>query len=173
MNDHTLYFKDNFFSSGRTEIFNSSREKVGALDLKSAFSSSVDVLDRDDNIVMTGKFTFFSNKWRIYNAYEKEIGVLSGKLSFLSMKYEYVSDGNGTYQIKGEPFSRQYEIMDEDSNTIGRFEKVNGFFASTAYQLNNFNEKFRNEELIAVIMGVNAISKRRRSNGAAANNGGI
>ena len=127
MNNHTLYFKDNFFSSGRTEIFNSSKEKVGELDLKSAFSSSIDVLDRDENTVMTGKFTFFSNKWRIYNDYEKEIGVLSGKLSFLSMKYEYVSDGNGTYQIKGQPFSRQYEIMDEDSNTIGRFEKVNGF----------------------------------------------
>lgn len=131
------------------------------------------MLDRDDKIVMTGKFTFFSNKWRIYNAYEKEIGVHSGKLSFLSMKYEYVSGGNGTYQIKGEPFSRQYEIIDEDSNTIGRFEKVNGFFASTAYQLINFNEKFTNEELIAVIMGVNAISKRRRSNGAVANNGGV
>ncbi|MFJ7746861.1 hypothetical protein [Peribacillus sp. NPDC097295] len=172
MNDHIIYFKDNFFSSGRTEIFNSSKEKIGELDLKSAFSTAVDVLDRNDNIVVTGKFKFFSNKWSIYHTNEEEIGVLKEKLSFLSKKYEYISFGNGTYQIKGESFSRQYEILDEASNLVGRFEKVNGFFESAAYQLSNFHKKITNEELIAVVMGINAIHKRKKGNAATANNGG-
>ncbi|MGG1677938.1 hypothetical protein ACIFOT_19565 [Neobacillus sp. NRS-1170] len=170
MNDKTLYFKDNFFSSGRTEIFNSSKEMVGELDLKSAFSSSIDVLDRNQNIVVSGKFTFFSNKWRIYNSNEEEIGILKEKFTFLSKKYEYDAYGRGVYQIKAEPFSRLYEIMDDRSNPVGRFEKVSGFFASPAYQLSNFNEKVTNEELIAVVMGINAIQKKNAS--AASNSGG-
>ncbi|MGG3466173.1 hypothetical protein ABES02_01095 [Neobacillus pocheonensis] len=171
MNDQTLYFKDNFFSAGRTEIFNSSKEKVGELDLKSAFSSSIDVLNLNENIVVTGKFTFFSNKWRIYNANEEEIGVLKEKLTFLSKKYEYDAYGRGVFHIKSEPFSREYEIMDELSNTVGKFEKVSGFFSSPAFQLSNFIEKVTNEELIAVVMGINAIHKRRNAS-AAANSGG-
>ncbi|MDN3019604.1 hypothetical protein PH210_25905 [Paenibacillus sp. BSR1-1] len=171
MNDRALYFKDNFFSAGRTEIFNSSKEMVGELDLKSAFSSSIDVLDKNENIVVTGKFTFFSSKWRIYNSIEEEIGVLKEKLTFLSKKYEYDAYERGVYHIKAEPFSKQYEILDEQSNPVGRFEKVSGFFASPAFQLSNFNEKVTNEELIAVVMGINAIQKRNAS--AASNSGGV
>ncbi len=40
-----LYFRDNFFNAGRTDIVNARREPAGKLDLKSAFGSSLDVLD--------------------------------------------------------------------------------------------------------------------------------
>jgi hypothetical protein len=53
---------------------------------------------------------------------------------------------------------------------MARFEKVSGFFASPAYHLSKNNEKVSSEELIAVVMGINAIQKRRRSNATA--NGG-
>lgn len=163
MKEQTLYFKDNFFSAGRTEIFNSLKEKVGELDLKSAFSSSVDVLDKVGNLVVSGKFTFFSNKWRISDSSDQEIGVLKQKITFLSKKYEYEAYGRGTYFIESEPFSREYDICDDQSNQIGKFEKVSGFFSTPAYQLSNFTESLSNEELIAVVMGVNAIQKRRNN----------
>jgi uncharacterized protein YxjI len=171
MKEQTLYFQDNFFSAGRTEIFNSSKEMVGELDLKSAFSSSVDVLDKSGNVVVSGKFTFFSSKWWIFDSSDQEIGVLKQKLTFLSKKYEYEAYGRGTYFIESEPFSREYDISDEQSKQIGRFEKVSGFFSSPAYQLSNFIEKVTSEELIAVVMGVNAIQKRR-NNAAAGSTGG-
>jgi len=166
----TLYFKDNFFSAGRTEIFNSSKEKVGELDLKSAFSSGVDVLDQDGNLVVSGKFPFFSNKWRITDKFEQEIGVLKQKLTFLAKKYEYDAYGRGIYLIESEPFSHTYEIFDEHSNQIARFEKVSAFFESRAYQLSSTTDTVSSEELIAVVMGINAIQKRRSN--AAAGNGG-
>ncbi len=40
-----VYFQDNFFSSGKTEIVDQNQQSLGELDLKSAFSSSVDVYD--------------------------------------------------------------------------------------------------------------------------------
>jgi hypothetical protein len=159
----TLYFRDNFFSAGTTEIFNSSKKKVGELDLKSAFSASIDVIDITGNVTVSGKFPFLSNKWVITDANDYEIGVLKSKLSFLSKKYEYTTDSRGVYYIESEPFSYQYDIFDEQSNLAAKFEKVSGFFSTPAFQLSNFNEKVSNEEFVAVVMGINAIQKRKRN----------
>ena len=163
MKDETLYFKDNFFSAGKTDIFNSKKEKVGELDLKSSFSSSVDVLDHNGNLVISGKIAPFRNKWRIFDHSDQEIGVLKQKFTLFSKKYEYDSLNRGIYQIDSELFSYLYDISDEQSNPIGRFEKVSGIFSSPSYQLNNSTNKLSNEELIAVVMGVNAIQKRNNS----------
>ncbi|QTN00656.1 hypothetical protein ERJ70_15980 [Sediminibacillus dalangtanensis] len=54
----SIYFKDNFFSAGTTEIFNEDHEQIGLLDLKSAFSSGVDVMDKEGLIVIKGSFLF-------------------------------------------------------------------------------------------------------------------
>lgn len=171
MNDETLYFHDNFFSAGKTEIFNHLKEKVGELDLKSSFSSGIYVLDRNGKLVVSGKFGFFSNKWRIFDGNDQEIGMLKHRLSFLAKKYEYQASGRGIFLIESEVFSRQYEIVDEHSNPVASFEKINGFFSSPAYKLTNVSKVLSAEELIAVVMGVNAIQKRR-NNSAAAGNGG-
>ncbi|MDR7000499.1 hypothetical protein [Neobacillus niacini] len=172
MNKNSLYFKDNFFSSGRTEVFNSLKEKVGELDLNSAFSSSIDVIEGDGKKIISGRFGFFSNKWRISDGSGQEIGILKQKLTFLAKKYEYNAYTRGIYTIEAEVFSRQYEVLDEQSNQVAKFEKVNGFFASPSYQLTNIDEKLSSAELIAVVMGVNAIQKRRKNNGAAAGSAG-
>lgn len=155
-----LYFKDSFFSTGRTEIFNSSKERVGEIDLKSSFSSSIDVLNKDGSLLITGKFTFFSNQWRIYNSNEKELGVLKQKISFLGKNFEYTSNGRGVFHIKSEPFSREYRILDKQEKLIAKFDKVSGFFSASAFQLMNFSDEIMVEELIAVVMGVNEIYKR-------------
>jgi uncharacterized protein YxjI len=165
MND-TLYFSDNFFSAGTTDIYNSAKEKVGELDLKSAFSASIDVLNKDGKVIVSGKFPIFTSKWIITDTNEQEIGVLKGKFTFFTKKYEYTAHSRGVYQIEAEAFSHQYEIFDEQSTLIAKFEKVSGFFSSPAYQLSNFNEEVTSEELIAVIMGINAIQKRRNNSAA-------
>lgn len=84
MNHRTVFFADNFFSSGKTNILTEEEEKVGELDLISMFSSGVKVLDAEENSLCLGKFGFFSNKWTITNATEEKIGVLRARFSFFS-----------------------------------------------------------------------------------------
>ncbi|WP_409252973.1 hypothetical protein V1502_03315 [Bacillus sp. SCS-153A] len=163
-----LYFSDNFFSSGRTDIFNSEKERVGELDLKSAFSASVDVLDNEGQILASGKFPFFGNRWIVSGKNGEELGELRQKWSFFAKKFQYHSVGKGTYTIESEAFSKEYTILDQQGAVSCSFEKVSGFFSSPAYKLENKSANLSNQELVAVVMGVNAIQKR--NNAAAANN---
>ncbi|MEX2416026.1 MAG: hypothetical protein WD424_07765 [Paenibacillaceae bacterium] len=39
------YFKDNFFSAGKTDIWNEQLESLGYLDLRGAFGSALEVYD--------------------------------------------------------------------------------------------------------------------------------
>jgi uncharacterized protein YxjI len=165
--DKVVYFKDNFFSAGRTEIYNEAKEKVGELDLKSMFSAGVEIVDLDGSVKVSGKFPFFGVKWRIYDGQEQEIGALKQKLSFFSKKYEYEANERGTYFIKSEAFSKQYDIYENDTSIVAKFEKISGFFASPAFQLTNHSTLLSTEELIAVVMGVNAIQRRNNSNSSA------
>jgi hypothetical protein len=170
MINESLFFSDNFFSAGRTEIYNDGKEKIGELDLKSAFSSSIDVLDEDGRKVVCGKFSLFGGKWIVFDDSEKECGELRAKFSFFSKKYEYTAHERGIYSIQAEPFSHLYEIYDDQANLVAKFEKISGFFSSPAYQLSTFSEPLKSVELIAIVMGVNFIQKRRRN---AANNGAV
>jgi hypothetical protein len=161
--DKTVYFKDTLFSSGLTEIFNEKQVLVGKLDLKSAFSSGIEILDLNGVESVSAKFPFYGLKWRVYNQNGVEIGSLKQKLTFLSKKFEYKTDGRGTYYIQSEAFSKQYEIYFNESTLIAKFEKISGFFSSPAFRLSNFSDQLSTEELIAVVMGVNAIQRRNNS----------
>jgi uncharacterized protein YxjI len=166
--DKVVYFKDNFFSAGRTEIYNAAKEKVGELDLKSMFSAGVEIVDLDGSVKVSGKFPFFGVKWRIYDSHEHEIGALKQKLSFFSKKYEYDANERGSFFIKSEAFSKQYDIYKDETSIVAKFEKVSGFFASPAFQLTNHSNQLTTEESIAVVMGVSAIQRRNNSSSASA-----
>ena len=166
MGIQTLYVSDNFFSAGKTTIYNKGKEKVGEIDLKSAFTAGLDVLDLNGKTIVSGKFAFMSRKWIISNSFGEEIGRLKVKFAFFAKKYEYKTDDNRTFQIESEAFSNQYFIFDENENEIGRFEKISGFFSSPAFQLTSMDEGLNIFELIAIIMGVNAIQKAARNNAA-------
>jgi hypothetical protein len=127
VNHRTVFFADNFFSSGQTDILTQDESKIGSLNLKSMFSSSVDILDETDQVLCSAKFKFFSNKWFILNAKEAE-------------------------------------------EVAAKFEKVSGFFSSAAFRLTNHSEQLYLAELVALVMGVNALQKRQNSR--AANSGG-
>ncbi|MEH6938736.1 hypothetical protein V7056_12875 [Bacillus sp. JJ664] len=163
MKNETLYFNENFFSTGITDIYNESKEIVGKLDLKSMFSSGVDVLDLHGNIVASGKFPFLSSKWKISNQSSQEIGSLRGRFSFFSKKYEYDAYGKYTFQIKSEAFSKLYEVFKDETTLVCKFEKINGFFSSPAFRLESFKSELSSEELILLVMGVYAIQRRNNS----------
>ncbi|MFD1739240.1 hypothetical protein ACFSCX_22425 [Bacillus salitolerans] len=169
MSNEVLYVSDNFFSAGRTDIYNSDKVKIGELDLKSAFTSSLDVYDLDGNALLSGRFPFFSNKWMVTDQAGREIGELKAKFAFFSEKYEYYANAGESYRIESEAFSKLYQILDRNEKEVARFEKVSGFFSSPVFQLTNSTGHINSFELIAVVMGVNEIKKRRQS---AANSGG-
>lgn len=162
----SLYFSDNFFSAGLTDIFDENKQKVGSLDLKSAFSSSVDVLDADEKVLMKGSFPFFSRRWTVTNHQDREIGSLKQRFSFFTKRYEYEAHNRGIYRIESEAFSKEYTVLDDSDVVVAKFEKVSGFFESPMYRLSNHSENLQNQELVAVVMGVNMIIKRNRSNAA-------
>ncbi|WP_174612940.1 hypothetical protein [Virgibacillus ihumii] len=163
----SIYFTDNFFSAGTTEIFNGDQEKIGSIDLKSAFSSSVDILDVQGNIVAKGSFRFLSRGWNVIDYCEQEIGKLKQRFAFFAKKFVYHSYHHGEYEIKSEAFSKEFDIFDQNGNPVAAFRKVSGFFQSPAYELNSQSTKLSKEELIAVVMGVNMIMKRNNSTGTA------
>jgi len=95
------------------------------------------------------------------------VGRLRSRFTFLAKSYTYDAYARGTFDITSPAFSRDYEICDGNGSLVASFQKVNDWFSSEAYCLDNVSEQLTNYELIAVIMGMNAIQKRRRS--AAAN----
>lgn len=166
MGQSMIYFKDNFFSAGVTEIFNGDKQRIGSLNLKSAFTSSVDVLDKGGTVVVQGHFPFFSRRWVIGDKDGNELGNLRQRITFFSKKYEYEAVGRGVYKIESEVFSKEYDVFNGDGELIAEFRRISGFFESPVYQLTNNSEKLSNEEVIAMVMGVNMINKRNRNNAA-------
>jgi uncharacterized protein YxjI len=171
MQPSEIYFTDNFFSAGITDIFNEQKDIIGALDLKSAFSSSVDVIDQSGKVVVKGRFPLFSRKWIVSDNAEHELGALKQRFSFFTKKYEYDTKQRGVYHIQSEALSREYCILNSQEEIIATFKRTNGIFASPTYCLTNHFEQISNEELIAVVMGVNMI--RKRNNASAINNGSL
>lgn len=161
-----LYFKDNFFSAGTTDIMNETGEIVGSVDLKSAFGSSLDVYDKAGMRVCGGKFRFFSNKWEISDANEYELGVLRMRMSFFTKKFEYDAGERGIYEIISPSFSKEYEVQGEDGQVIARFNQTSNWLQSGAFYLENGSEHIGEWELIAVVMGVHAIRKRANNSSA-------
>ncbi|MFB5661967.1 hypothetical protein [Alteribacillus sp. HJP-4] len=171
MEENQLFFTDNFFSAGLTEIFNGHKEYVGKLDLKGAFSASIQVLDKEENVLVKGEFPFFSNKWSVLDSDGGKIGEVKAKFALFQKKYEYIAVDRGVYAIESEAFSRDFRMIDQQKQEAASFTKTSSFFESPAYRLNNYSDDLENEELVAVVMGVNMIMKRQNSNnsGAAAN----
>lgn len=168
MNQKKLYFSDSFFSTGKTDIFTEEEEKIGEIDLKSMFSASVDILNGKQEVLVSGKFPMLGIHWRVLDREGTEIGKLKEKLAFFSKKYMYEAYDRDNFYIDSEWFSREYVIKREgDESVIATFKKVSGIFSSAAYELDNQSHTLTSPELIAIIMGVNAIQKRNNSTNAA------
>lgn len=160
--DTCVYFTDQFFSSGRTDIYNESQEKIGNLDLKSAFTSGVSVVNEKGEIIVEGSFPFLSGKWTIKQPNGKEFGQVRASFSFFTKRYSYTTN-SGRFEIESPAFSKEYTILDDNKAEVATFKKVSGIFQAAAYELRNYSDLLLTEELIAVVMGVNAIEKRRSS----------
>ncbi|MFB9328472.1 hypothetical protein ACFFSY_21275 [Paenibacillus aurantiacus] len=158
-----LYFRDNFFNSGTTDILSGDQEKIGEVDLLSSFGSSLEVFDGAGGALYSGEFPFFSGKWTITGADGTACGRLRDRIAFFSKKFEYEAYGRGVYEIRAEAFSSEYEIRDEQGQLAATFEKVSGWFSSSAYRLSCAPTSVDAYEWVAVILGMNEIQKRQRS----------
>ncbi|TMW70343.1 hypothetical protein [Alteribacter natronophilus] len=157
-----VFFSDNFFSAGKTPIYNEAGEETGSLDLQSAFNSNVDILSRNGEMLMQGSLAFLLNQWKITGDRGEETGVLKQNFTLFSRKFEYRAGSRGTYRIEGEPFSHQYTIAGEDGYMHGDFHRTSAFFQSGSFELINHSDVLTDEELIAVVMGVHMLNKRKR-----------
>jgi hypothetical protein len=155
-----LYFRDNFFNSGLTEILTESNEMAGELDLKSAFGSSLHLYGVDGVLKYSGSFPIFSNKWEVFGADGEEVGVLRHRIAFFSKLFEYDAGERGCYEITSPAFSREYEINDEAGTLVASFERVSGWFSADAYCLENHSDLLNSYELVTVVMGMHEIQKR-------------
>jgi hypothetical protein len=158
-----MYFRDNFFNAGQTDILSENNERVGEVDLRSAFGSALDVFDQGGSQRYAGKFPFLSNRWIVMGATGEECGELRASLSFLSKRYEYDAYGRGVFEITSPAFSNEYEIHCENGNLTASFERVNGWFAASAYCLVNYSNDVDSYEWIAVVLGMHEIQKRHRN----------
>lgn len=158
-----LYFRENFWNAGLTEILDGQEQKVGHLDLRSAFGSAIDIYGANGELLYNGRFPFFSGKWEVNGADGEQLGRLRSRLSFFSKKYTYETIGRGDYEIISPAFSKDYDIVDESEIVVAQFKQVNGWFSSGAFVLDNQCEFLDSYELIAVIIGMHAIQKAANS----------
>ncbi|GAA3401650.1 hypothetical protein ACFFNY_13500 [Paenibacillus hodogayensis] len=161
----TLYFRDNFFSSGETPITDADGRTTGVLDLHGMFNSGITVRDASGRTAAAGKFRFFSNAWIVSDSAGNELGLLRERIAFFKKRYVYESPRLGEFTIESPAFSREYVVSDGRDETAAHFRKVSGAFESGAYELNN-RSSLPDEELVAVVMGVHAIMKRHQSSAA-------
>ncbi|QGR00187.1 hypothetical protein EHS13_20925 [Paenibacillus psychroresistens] len=159
----TLYFKDNFFNSGKTDILSENQEVLGEVDLRSSFGSGLDIYNANGDLMYTGTFPMLSGKWNITNANDEEVGRVRSRLAFFAKKFEYEAYDRGIYEIKSEIFSTQYEMFDEEGTLAASFQRVSGWFSADAYCLENHSTILDSYELVAVVMGMHEIQKRQRS----------
>ena len=161
-----LYFRDNFFNAGVTEILNEHEDHVGHLDLKSAFGSSISVYGPKAQLIYNGRFPFlFSNKWEVTGEDGELVGVLRRRITFFIKKFTYETHKGDIYDIISPAFSREYEISNESGALIAYFQQISGWFSPGAFHLVNQSETLDSYELVAVILGMHAIQKRQRSAG--------
>ncbi|WP_077298439.1 hypothetical protein [Virgibacillus pantothenticus] len=168
--ENKIYIEDNFFSAGRTAIRNHQNEKIGDLDLKTAFSSSINVYDSQGTRLAEGKFkSFFSSQWVVIDATAEIIGTLKANWFSFKKEYTYTVKNGHEYTITSPVFSKTFTMTDEQEREIvASFTRVSNFFSSPAYELINHTDRLSMEEFIVVVMGVNAIEKSK----AAASSGG-
>ncbi|SEM89921.1 hypothetical protein [Paenibacillus sp. OV219] len=157
-----LYFRDNFFNAGQTEIMNEQNERVGEVDLRSMFGAGLDVYDGTGNPIYSGSFPFLSGKWAISGPSGEEMGLLRARMSFLSKKFEYEAYGRGVFELISPAFSQEYEIINENGALAASFARVSSWFESSAYCLDNFTQTVDSYEWITVILGMHEIQKRQR-----------
>ncbi len=162
-----LYVADNFFNRGRTEILDTAGEAAGTLDLRSAFGSALDVYAASGELLYTGKFRLMLRRWQVLDGNGSQVGELRPRFTLFSKKFEYDAGQRGIYEIESPNFSKEYTVT-QDRAEIASFVRTSSWIRSGAYRLRNASP-LDDYELVAVVMGVNAIRKRQQS---AANSSG-
>ncbi|MCC2249369.1 hypothetical protein JUJ52_05245 [Virgibacillus sp. AGTR] len=75
--------------------------------------------------------------------------------------------------ITSPTFSKAFTVVDTKGNEIAMFKRMNHFFSSPAYELVKHTNHISMAELVIVVMGVNAIEKRKQSSSTNSAGGSI
>lgn len=159
-----LYFKDNFFNAGLTEIMDAEGNRMGEIDLHGMFGSKLTVYGRDGRLECEGRFRFF--RWHVEDGAGRPLGELRNRMSLMTKRYEYDAGKNGVYEIISPAFSREYTITDKSGAVAAKFNKVSGWLQSGAFHLINRSGHLGDYELVAVVMGVHELRKRDNNSAA-------
>lgn len=153
-----LFFKDNFLSTGVTEIVDEGGTEIGRLDLKSVFSPSVDVYGRSGELFYAGKLETVNlrRRWMVYEANGEEAGELRSKFSLAGRIFEYDAGRRGLYGIHA-PFSLKEFYITENDEEIASFANTNKWFSPHAYVLRAPFPRIEPYEWVAVVMGISAL----------------
>lgn len=154
-----LYFRDTFFSSGRTEIVDEGRNPAGELDLKSAWGYSLDIYGPEGELACSGAFRSLSSKWEVKTETGERLGLLKAGFALLNKKFVYETVDRGRYEITSPAFSKDYEIRDDHGNLVAQFQRVSNWYQSGAFCLDNGSEQLSDYELICVVMGTHQLDK--------------
>ncbi|EGL16510.1 MULTISPECIES: hypothetical protein [unclassified Paenibacillus] len=163
-----LYFKENFFSTGKSPILEASGIQAGTLDMKHMLSSSLSVLDSSGRKVCSDSSRLLSlgRKWDITDGRGNILGVLRPRFTLLAKKYEYDAGRRGIFDIESPLLSKHYTIRDSSDALAAEFRQVNGWLQSGAFRLRNESPMLDSFELIAVIMGVHELQRRNHMTGS-------
>jgi|GEM_PF-1245206 len=154
-----LYFNERTWTKGLSDILNSKGEKVGVIDLKSAWTSSIAIYDASDALICTGNFRTFSLKWDVKDAKGKNMGTIRDSSSFFKRKYQYETEGRGVYTIEIAPFMGACTVVDAYRSIAATFQQINGWLQADAFRLRNHSPWLNHYELIAIIFGMHQINK--------------
>ncbi|RXZ79344.1 hypothetical protein EBB07_23080 [Paenibacillaceae bacterium] len=159
-----LYFHDNFFSAGETQIMNASGASVGTINLQNMLTATMSVYDANGKLRCSGKFPFFSMRWEVTDGQGSVWGELRRRFTLFEKRYEYNTYSRGLFYIEAPAFSRSYDIFDHSGRKVAAFYNTNNWLQSGAFCLTNHDASLLDDyELIAVIMGVHSIQKRQRN----------
>src|SRR5690606_35222992 len=112
-----------------------------------------------------GKFAPLTNQWKIFDQNNQQLGIVKPKFFSFSKKYTYTRLDDVMFFINAPALSRDFTVYYEKDDVVATFIRMNGFFSSASYEI-HLHSSLEMEELIAVVMGVNAIEKRKRSSSA-------
>ncbi|UTR16472.1 hypothetical protein MM221_07995 [Salipaludibacillus sp. LMS25] len=100
-------------------------------------------------------------KWLVFGLNDEQLGILKGNTFSFKKKFMYTTEGH-TYKICSPSYSRDFTITNEKEMVVATFKLTNHVLSvKNAFEICNVTEELKTEEIIMIVMGINAIWKRR------------
>jgi hypothetical protein len=100
-------------------------------------------------------------KWLVFGPTDEQLGILKGNTFSFRKTFMYTTEGH-TYKIFSPSFSRDFTITNEKEMGVATFKLTNHVLSvKNAFEICNMTDELKTEEIIMIVMGINAIWERR------------